>query len=205
MKLILTLGFDEKFALRSIIRNGLQDRDEIYAVLPEGGDARAEKAFSNLKEFVDKAFNNIKIERIYVPVENFAQTVNRMRLFLRGIGVGDKILNLSGGQRVLIVALLIAASGLDLDLDVEIETEDSKLVHRFPLSIMKAQNLDQIDLKILEYLSKKSLTIGELSEVMGISKATVWRRLEKLTSLDFVKKMDKGEYTVSEAGRSMTD
>ncbi|MEN3053081.1 MAG: CRISPR-associated CARF protein Csa3 [Candidatus Methanosuratincola petrocarbonis] len=199
------MGFDEKFAMRSIIRNGLQDRDEIYVVLPEGGDPRAEKAFSNLKEFVDKAFNNIKIERVYVPVENFAKTVNRLRLFLRRVGVGDKIINLSGGQRVLIVALLIAASSLDLDLDVEIETEDSKLVNRFPISLMKAQNLDQIDLKILEYLSKNTLTIGELSTIMDISRATVWRRLEKLIAIDFVEKMDKGEYRVSDAGRSMID
>ncbi|MEJ5292437.1 MAG: CRISPR-associated CARF protein Csa3 [Candidatus Methanosuratincola sp.] len=205
MKLILTLGFDEKFAIRAIIRNGLVEGDEIYALLPEGGDPRADKAFDNLKEMINKAFDRVKIERVHVPIGNFALAVNQLRLFLRGLGVGDKILNLSGGQRILIVALLIAASNLDLDVDVEIETEDSRAVHRFPLSIMKVQKLDPLDVSILKSLSKKKFTIGELSTAMGVSRPTVWRRLEKLTSLDLVKKVEKGEYMLSEAGLSMLD
>lgn len=202
MKIILTLGFDEKFAVRSLIRNSLVEGDEVYVLLSENGDPRAEKAFSNLKEFVNKAFDNVKIERIAVPMDNFGLAVNKLRSFLRGLGIGDKILNLSGGQRILVVALLVASSSLDLDLDVEIETEDSKSVHRFPLSLFKAQNLDSLDLKILEFLSKNNCTIGEISVATGTSRPTVWRRLEKMTMLGLVNKLDKGRYSISELGLS---
>lgn len=204
MKLVFTLGFDEKFAIRSIIRNCLQEKDEVYAVLPEGVDTRSEKAFFNLKEFINKAFNNVKVDRIYVPIDDFPLAVSQLRGFLKEMGVGNKILNLSGGQRILIVALLVAASSLDINVDIEIETEDSKLVHRFPVSLMRAQNLDPVDLKILDLLSKESLDMAGISERLGISRPTVWRRLEKLIGLGLAEKIDKGEYRLSESGKSFT-
>lgn len=203
MKLIIVLGFDEKFAIRSVIRNSLQERDEIYAVTPESGDIRAEKAFSSLKDFVYKAFNNVKVECFHVPVNDFPLAMNSLRIFLRGMGVGKKILNLSGGQRILVVALLMAASSLDIDVEIEIETEDSKYVHRFPISLMRGQNLDPIDLKLIGLLSKDKLTVGSLSELLEISRPTVWRRLGRLAELKLVEKMEKGEYRLSDAGRSL--
>lgn len=202
MKFIFTLGFDEKFAIRSIMRNSLASKDEVYAILSEGGDLRAEKAFDNLKAFINKAFDDIKVERILIPTDSFGHMVNKLRAFLRELGIDEKLLNLSGGQRILVVALLVAASSLDLDMDVEIETEDSKSVHMFPLSLMRVQNLDQLDLNILELLSKNNFSIGKLSTITKTSRATIWRRLEKMAALNLVNKSGRGMYSLSELGLS---
>lgn len=110
---------------------------------------------------------------------------------------------MSGGQRVIIVALIAAMISLDLEAEIEIETEDSKAVHKFPLFIIKPTQLDIVDLKILESLLKsEGIRMGSISKETGISRPTVWRRLEQMIKKGIVMKNKKGEYLPTEFGRS---
>ncbi|MEM4649771.1 MAG: CRISPR locus-related DNA-binding protein, partial [Candidatus Bathyarchaeia archaeon] len=61
MIIVITLGFDEKFALRAITRRGLKPEDEIIIVTSKPSDERTEKAFQNFTTILKKVFLNPKI------------------------------------------------------------------------------------------------------------------------------------------------
>lgn len=120
MILIFTLGFDEKFALRGILRDGVSQNDAIYLLSADFDDPRVEKAFISLKEIVNKAFPCLKIEKVQVQIEDFSVSVLRLRRLFRDLTGHRIILNLSGGKRILSLILMTAVLSLNLDVDIEI-------------------------------------------------------------------------------------
>ncbi|MEM3366054.1 MAG: CRISPR-associated CARF protein Csa3 [Candidatus Methanomethyliaceae archaeon] len=201
MILIFTLGFDEKFTLRGILRDGVSQNDAIYLLSADFDDPRVEKAFISLKEIVNKAFPGLKIEKVQVQLEDFSGSVLRLRRLFRDLTGHRIILNLSGGQRILSLILMTSVLSLNLDVDIEIETEDSKILFRFPSRMMKPIMLDELDRRILELIGKEhSIKLRSISEILGISKPSVWRRLEGLIEKGLVIKNEKRTYSLTELG-----
>lgn len=203
MILLITLGFDERFALRAILRNGVTQRDAIYLFMSEGGDPRAEKAFGALREIVAKGFPELKVEKVEVPLGSFPLAVSRLRTFLKQLAGQKTILNLSGGQRALLVSLLSAALSLDLDSEVEVETEDSRTIFQFPLKMLKTIPLDELDTRILKLMRENyPLKIKDIAQRLGVSKPTIWRRLERMRREGLVTRDEQNTYSPTELGLS---
>jgi len=204
MILLVTLGFDEKFALRAIFRRGLRAGDKVIFVVPEDEDPRAEKAFSTIQQIIYRSIPEVSIERFRVPVKEFSKAVSLMRkLALSLLRSGEKIvLNLSGGQRIVILGVLAGFLSCGAsDVEVEVESEDSSALATFPLMIMENIKLDHEDIRILEVLAKSPKRFGEVHSVVGISKSSAWRKLKKLTDLGLIEKVDE-EYRLTELGES---
>ena len=207
MILITTLGFDEKFALRAILRRGLKAGDRIIVVVPEKNDPRAEKAFSTLQQIVCRSLPEISIEKLRVPSQDFSRAVSLLRrLALDVLRGGEKIaLNVSGGQRIIILELLAAFLSVGAyEAELEVESEDSSTIAVLPLRIMAKIDLDREDAMILEALAQSSRKFSDICSILSMSRSSVWRRLKKLVELGLVEKVEK-RYKLTELGYSRID
>ncbi len=210
MNLVVTLGFEEKYALRALMRSSLGRGDRFIIILPDDKHPRREKAYNFIvEEIVKKVFPELEVERVEVNVRDFYGAIHRIRELLKGLK-GKIVLNVSGGLKILILEVLAAASSLGLeDAEVEIEDIDSEDIDvreapfvRAPLKVMYPVKLDDSDLEILRKAREKGeLTLKEATEEFGAPKATLWRRLNRLVEHGLLEKADD-TYHLSELGRS---
>jgi CRISPR-associated protein Csa3 len=205
MILIVTLGFDEKFALRAIMRRGIKEGDKLIALLPKKGDPRGEKAFLTLKQTLLNMLPKLEVEMVEVNLQDPYEAISNLRKLFKSLSLkGEElILNLSGGQRLLIIETLAAALSLDLrNMKFELETEDSSLYFTSSLDIMLPMDLDKVDLSILQKVAEKgSIKLTDMVNEIECPKTTLWRKLNRLAELKLVEK-DNDYYSLSDLGRS---
>lgn len=208
MILIVTLGFEEKFALRAMMRRGIKEGDKLIALLPQKGDPRGEKAFLTLKQTLLNMLPKLEVEKIEINVQDPYGAISSLRKILKSLSLkGDElILNISGGQRLLIIETLAAALSLNLgNLKFELETEDSSLYFTSSLDIMLPMDLDKLDLEILKKIAEKGIIkLTDLLDKIEIPKTTLWRKLNRLAELKLLEK-DKDNYILSDLGRSRVE
>ncbi|MCM8803230.1 MAG: CRISPR-associated CARF protein Csa3 [Candidatus Omnitrophica bacterium] len=199
MIFVITLGFDEKFALRAIARRGLRGDDEVFVILPKPVDERVERAYMHFNEILSRMFQGLRIGRFEVDARSFldclVKLVNVFKLWR------DKrfVFCLSGGFRALILEVLLAASFLGLDGDVEVEFEDSSSIISFPLRWCKPIVLDDVEKKVLSCVRDGVDTVSGLVKATNLSKVTVWRKVRALESEGFLERRGK-VYVLTELG-----
>jgi DNA-binding MarR family transcriptional regulator len=76
-------------------------------------------------------------------------------------------------------------------MTVEAESEDGKALVAFSTDDLSMPEIDELDRRIMESLARGVRTLDPLSERLGISKPTVWRRLRRLEKAGMVK-LSKG-------------
>jgi CRISPR-associated protein Csa3 len=188
----VTFGFDEKFAIRALMRHPPSDRTRVVVLLPEEGqDERVERGLSVLNDFVKRYVNEEGVELMKVPVGDFHGSVLTLARAFRSWAERPIILNLSGGMRLLVVEALCAALISRVPMAVEVESEDGKALAAFSTDDLSIPEIDEVDRQIIKWLASGDKTLGSLSERLGISKATVWRRLRRLERAGMVK-LSKG-------------
>ncbi|MEM3404145.1 MAG: CRISPR-associated CARF protein Csa3 [Nitrososphaeria archaeon] len=200
MIVVVTLGFDEKFALRAVSRRGMRDEDEVVTLIPKPVDERSERVFQSFKTILEKAFHNPTVNRADIEVRDFSKGIIEIINAFSRKKNNRFLINLSGGLRALILETLLAASILKLDAIIEVEFEDSSNIVSFPLKWCHLKEIDSKSLKILEVLDKESLKLSEIVQKCGTSKTTAWRKLRILCEngvLDLV----EGNYELTEFGK----
>jgi CRISPR-associated protein Csa3 len=203
--LLFTMGFDERFVLRSILRNGLQSGETILLILPENGEeTRAEKAINTLKTFVRQTQHDAKIELIRVKLDDVYSAVSEIGSVLRA--TRERIIaNLSGGMRLLILVTLAAILSSGAKARIEVDMESGKGAVILPLELYKSLDLEHVDIVIMRELSSigKKATLDELAESLKMSKSSVWRRMKSLEERGLVASSKAGrkiEYNLTESG-----
>jgi len=201
MIIVITLGFDEKFALRAVSRRGLKDEDEVMVLVPKPIDERSERVFQNFKTILEKAFQNPTVRRADIETRNFSKAITEIiEVFSKR--VSEKFLiNLSGGLRALILETLLSASILNLNAEVEVELEDSSTTISFPLEWCHLPKLDQASLRILQALELEQLRLSDIVKLCKISKSTAWRKLRRLCEKGILKIDQKNVYSITPFGR----
>jgi CRISPR-associated protein Csa3 len=203
--LLFTMGFDERFVLRSILRNGLQSGETILLILPVNGEeARAEKAINTLKTFVKQTQHDAKIELIRVKLDDVYSAVSDIGSILRS--TRERIIaNLSGGMRLLILVTLAAILSSGVNAKIEVDMESGKGPIILPLELYKPLNLEPVDIVIMRKLSimGKRVNLEELAESLEMNKSSVWRRMRNLEEKRLVASSKVGrkmEYNLTESG-----
>ena len=140
--LICTLGFDEKFAIRSILRNGLSDGDKLVLITVELIE-KVGKAYTTIEKLINTSFEETKVEILELDIDEFTESVKKVRDVLEECSEYDRIIvNLSGGMRALILivfyAVIIEAKPT---LEVERETEDFESVIRIPSNLIRSPSI----------------------------------------------------------------
>ncbi|MEM0290022.1 MAG: CRISPR-associated CARF protein Csa3 [Metallosphaera sp.] len=186
--LISSIGFDEKFLVRSFLRRGRQQVDYVLVVKPSTENEKTEKAISSLRRLLDEA--HVSLEVLQVDHMNFPIAVSDVMTWLRKSSYVDYILNLSSGMRLVNIEILTAFLLLRLDAEVEVEPESLQDVVSFRVSDMMSYAVDSTDLKILSAIQKGENKIALISKKLKIPNATVWRRVKELEKNGFLSSSD---------------
>jgi DNA-binding transcriptional ArsR family regulator len=94
-------------------------------------------------------------------------------------------------MRLLVVEALCAALISRVPMTIEVESEDGKALVAFSTDDLSFPEIDEVDRQIIESLARGDKTLDSLSERLGISKPTAWRRLRRLERAGMVK-LSKG-------------
>ncbi|BFI74613.1 CRISPR-associated CARF protein Csa3 [Sulfurisphaera ohwakuensis] len=183
MILVVTLGFDEKFQIRALMRR-FNDLEKVI-VVGSFNDERAKKALESFENVMKSA--QVNYELVEVDPHNFYDTIititkkiinnNKGRMF---------VLNISGGMRILIIELLFAFIFSGLEAEVEIESEDFNTVVSFRLSDMYPAHLTQDHIRILMSIKQGYTSINSIHKRVDMSLSTTWRRLKELREMGLI-------------------
>ncbi len=190
---VVTLGFEEKFAVRMITRHGLDAGDKLLLLMGPR-TPQSERAAGFLRDFVQRYYGGeVQIEAVEVKVgPDFTKLLREVhQLVSSRASSGERVVfNLSGGMRLLCIAALEAATLLALSgapVEVELETEDSQVLAQIPAPLLRLPAvyaaLTGEKLEILGKLREGRKTAQELSEALRRDETTVRRHLKELEEL----------------------
>jgi CRISPR-associated protein Csa3 len=175
-----TLGFDEKFIIRDILRRGIKEESKLL-IFTSSEDSRVEEAFMTLKTtFISIP---LKIEKYRINIENPFSAISEIRnIILENIkGHSEIVFNLSGGQRILLSYIFSIIASEKLNCEIVMISENSSFQVSLPSKIFFAKQIDPLSLEIVKMLKEKPLKVGEILEKLGGGRTTVWRKLKLLT------------------------
>jgi len=178
-----TLGFDERFIIRDILRRGIKEETKLL-VFTSSEDPRVEEAYTTLKTtFMSMS---LKIEKYTINIEDPFSAISEIRnIILENIkGQSEIVFNLSGGQRILLSYILSIISSERINCEIVMISEDSSFQVSLPSKIFFAKQIDSLSLEIVKMLKEEPLKAGEIIKKLGgdetIGRTTIWRRLKWL-------------------------
>jgi CRISPR-associated protein Csa3 len=140
--LILTLGFDEKFCYRAILRHGIKEGDKII-LLTAGLVERVKKAYEWIKAFVERSYD-VEVKLVQIDVKDFTKAIQDVIKILDEFKDYNLIVNLSGGMRALAVTVLFALMIKPMrNVRLEIELEDFSGLIEIPQYLLRIHEIKQ--------------------------------------------------------------
>ncbi len=206
--LVATVGFDEKFIIRAILRN-LKELEKIYLVTARPIEEKVEKAINQVKQFVNVALQapgfKVDVDVVDIEVKDFPSAISKVKKECFS-ELRDYVVSLGGGMRAVVLATLAAFLISGARGEVEVELENFQGVVRFKPELFKVISLGDYDRSIIESLARRDrATYKELLEDTGLSRATLFRALKslKLKGLVEVRKENKASYyMLTDIGRA---
>lgn len=187
--LIATLGFDERFCYRAILRHGIKEGDEIVLITAEIVE-KVEKAFEWIKKLVQTSFSDKVVVRIIqIDVRSFEKSIKTI-LDTLDSAEGRIIVNLSGGMRALVIIMLIACiMRPKKDMSIEIETEDLSSLLTVPKELLQLikESPSIIHLEILKIVKNGIKKAESISKELKRDASTVRRHLAELEKVGLIK------------------
>ena len=200
--LVLTLGFDERFAIRAIMRAGVGSGDRIVVFVVEPLEEKASKCLQMVRGFLSKYVQDVELNICGVNVRKFEDAVSNIKAELRDIvkDADEVVLNLSGGMRALILETLSAALLLGFECRVEVELEDFTGVVYFPLRLLSSIRLSKGELEVLKLLETRNwMSLFDISRLSKLPKSTTHKRLKRLVNAGLVEAKRAGRRVVYRA------
>ncbi|MEM2910777.1 MAG: CRISPR-associated CARF protein Csa3 [Nitrososphaerota archaeon] len=182
---ICTIGWTEVPIVRLVVRHGLEVGDFVLLVKPTGSDEKAEATLNAIKDFLGKLWGEVSSKNFGVleidPLNPLA-SIKKVKSIIRRLEAKRLIAILSGGMRSVLLIVLMAILHLnyllkDVELTIEVDIEgrneylriDSRLIEIIRWKPTEAQ------LRMLELIRNKPLTMRELAESLGVNVSTVYR------------------------------
>jgi len=186
---LFTVGFEEKYIIRSLVDRGLRDIDLIILVSNVNPPEKTLKAI----DMVRLTMKNLGYPQPmvhYIDISNVYKAIGTMKQLLKEKCVNRKlIINISGGMKILSYIIISSVIQLDLKSEVEVLREDMEVRYVFPIEVFKGYDIDFTDITILNIVNRlQNPRITDIAIKSGLSKATVSRRIVKLEELGLVKK-----------------
>lgn len=209
--IVLTLGFDERFALRALMRAAPLKDDKVIVFLPNIKDERAERALNLLKDFYHK-IGGTALETHELPIaEPMLSIAQIYRVLVQELRQRKLYFSLSGGMRALILEVLaaaIAAAKYVPNTEIEVELENLSGMVKFTLTHFMLSPPGSLDLSILTAIKElQSIgiqsTLSTIYSKRDIPRSTLHRRLKDLMERGYVKSEKLGKsiiYSLTELG-----
>jgi CRISPR locus-related DNA-binding protein len=202
-----TLGFDEKFIIRDILRRGIKEEAKLL-IFTSSEDPRVEEAYTTLKTTFMSI--QLKIEKYTINIEDSFSAISEIRnIILENIkGQSEIIFNLSGGQRILLSYILSVIASERINCEIVMISEDSSFQVSLPSKIFFAKQIDPLSLEIVKMLKEMPLKAGEILKKLGgdetIGRTTIWRRLKWLIKEGIVEYDNKTkQYKLTNTGYAL--
>ncbi|HIP25485.1 MAG TPA: CRISPR locus-related DNA-binding protein [Archaeoglobus profundus] len=186
--LILTLGFDERFCFRAILRHEIKEGDEIV-LITAGLVDKVKKAYEWIKTVVERSYD-VKIKLIEIDVKNLMKAILDVVNLLDEYKDWNVIVNLSGGMRILTIIMLFALTIKSMrHIKVEIELEDLSALIEIPTQLFVVgdvkSKLTNEKIEILKLISQFE-EVKKIVEVLGKDASTIRRHIASLVEMGLV-------------------
>jgi CRISPR-associated protein Csa3 len=187
---LLTLGYDEKFAIRFLLRRSITKNDILVVVLAKGysNDEKAVKAFDNLSSLIEKSIGRIETYEVDYSSDRPMKEISKLSKFLLELTDGEKSIYacLSGGMRSIIAITLLALLKLSRDylkeIWMEIDFENLLGFSRFPLNVINIPRNERF-IAILKSLRLSKLSVRKIGEKIGLSPAAAHRIMSNMVKI----------------------
>ena len=187
--LILTLGFDEKFCYRAILRHGISDGDKIILITARLVD-KVRKAYELIKSFVERSCN-VELRLVEVNVKDFVKAVRDVMNILEEFREQELIVNLSGGMRALLMVVLFALLLKSMrNVKLEIELEDFSGLIEIPQTLLLLPEIGSMGderREILKLIAQGFSDVKSIAERLKRDESTVRRHISALEELGLIK------------------
>ena len=208
--LVASFGFDEKFPLRALIDT---KASTIYAVglyTDPNAWTRLKTAFHRLQTTAANLGVEAELLQIDYRGEQLPELVYKLKKILEETleTCNETIVSLTGGPRILVVALLLATQTLDIEtkLRIRVEGEGFEAVVEEDIENLKPVQLDKTTkntLRLLVEAATKKQPLGpkEISKTLNLPKSTAHKKLQDLTKRNLAEKLPKtGKYKPTPKG-----
>ncbi len=187
--LILTLGFDEKFCYRAILRHGIKEGDKII-LLTAGLVEKVKKAYEWIKTFVERSYD-VEVRLVQIDVKEFIKAIQDVIKTLDEFKDYNLIINLSGGMRALAITVLLALMIKPMrNVRLEIELEDFSGLIEIPQNLLRIheikQNLTDEKIEILKLIAQGLKDVKSLSKALKKDVSTIRRHISSLEELGLI-------------------
>jgi CRISPR locus-related DNA-binding protein len=208
--LVTTIGFDERFVVRALIRY-LENIDHFIGILSTPIEQRALQAISNIKNFIDKyvvdSGKRLAYEFIEIDITDPYEAIAKLkRIFTSN---NEYIINLSGGMRALTIVTFIAFIISRARGEIEIELENLQGRISIDPRIITAGPLSSDEEKIVNTIKKLGrATYRDIMKETGIPRATLFKHLSSLRSRGVIDQQREGRntyYLLTNIGRSLSN
>jgi CRISPR-associated protein Csa3 len=193
--LVASFGFDERFVVRAVIRHGIGSGDRIVLVTGSRHE-RTVKAFEYVRGLAESVGAEAELVEMGDVTYSFPGLVARLRSLLEGLaGAYERVtVLLSGGMRVLVLALytaaLLSGRGVKGRLRVEVDTEDVGRLVEIPgeaLSLLGPPELGAKMELLRAVVERPGLTVEELASMLSKNPSTIRRQVAALDELSLVR------------------
>jgi len=196
---VITLGYDERFAIRFLLRHPISEDDVVLVILPANfrEDEKSLAALNNLRKLIER------VEPIELDLKEPLMSVTDLFSVIERKSRGEIYACLSGGMRSIVVITLLALQNLVRKTSrkawVEIDFENLTGYMRIPLNAFLIPRNERF-LRILEVLMDPNAkrSIRYLEGKTGIPLATVHREVKRMVSMGLLTK----ELELTEFGRA---
>jgi CRISPR locus-related DNA-binding protein len=208
--LVTTIGFDERFVVRALIRY-LENIDHFIGILSTPIEQRALQAISNIKNFIDKyvvdSGKRLAYEFIEIDITDPYEAIAKLkRIFTSN---NEYVVNLSGGMRALTIVTFIAFIISRARGEIEIELENLQGRISIDPRIITAGPLSSDEEKIVNTIKKLGrATYRDIMKETGIPRATLFKHLSSLRSRGVIDQQREGRntyYLLTNIGRSLSN
>ncbi len=184
--LIATLGFDEKFCYRAILRHGIKEGDEVVLITAEIVE-KVEKAYEWIRRLLLSSYSDkVSIRLIQLDVKRPVEAIKKVAEILKSAD-GKVVVNLSGGMRAL-VAIVLLACIMNPKARVEIETEDFSSLLEIPSSLLSMIKYgpSENQMEILIAIKNGLKTVHEIAKSLGKDESTIRRQIQELERMELI-------------------
>lgn len=186
---VITLGYDEKFAMRCLVRNNIKMEDMIL-ILTANINEKVRNAVNSIVDFLKKIGNeNFRLESLE---GDFFSVIERIKRILKEYERCKILINISGGMRWLAVSVIFSIFSLENIEKIEIEREDLGGVivieGEFIKLLKKLFALEDYKIKILREILRGNDNVEKLSGVLKKDVTTVRRYVQELEDFLIIEK-----------------
>ncbi|AAB89388.1 CRISPR-associated transcriptional regulator Csa3 [Archaeoglobus fulgidus] len=188
--LIATLGFDEKFCYRAILRHGIKEGDRVILITTQMVE-RVAKAYEWIRKLLETSYGDrVEVEVLQVELKSVEKAIREVADKIKEVeGYDLVVVNISGGMRVLVVIVLLACMlGLPENLKVEIEKEDFSDIVELPVGVLKIVKspLGDDKVEVLKAVMNGLRDVRGLSKHLGKDESTIRRHLAALEKMGLI-------------------